>query len=94
MTVCVMCVIVLDMRTTNVRMVQHNLAQVLRWVQAGEEVQLTRRQTVIAKIVPCQAARKSIQHPDFVTRARAIWGNRPKGLPLSETVCADRGERA
>jgi antitoxin (DNA-binding transcriptional repressor) of toxin-antitoxin stability system len=94
LTACAMCVIVLDMKTTSVRMVQHNLARVLSWVQEGEEVQVTRRHVVVAKIVPCRKARKDFQHPDFLGRARRIWGNRPKGMALSGTVCEDREERA
>ena len=94
MTTCTTCVIVLDMKTANVRMVQHNLAEVLDWVQEGEEVQVTRRHEVVAKIVPCQGEPRGVQHPDFLARARRIWGKRPKGIALSEALRHDREERA
>ena len=88
-----MCVILLDMKTANVRMVQHNLAKVLDWVRDGEEVQVTRRREVVAKIVPCPDTRRAVEHPDFVARAKRIWGPRPKGTALSETVREDREDR-
>ncbi len=75
-------------------MVQHNLAKVLNWVQEGEEVEVTRRHVVVAKIVSCQKEREDVQHPDFLGRARRIWGSQPKGMPLSAAVCRDREERA
>ena len=31
--------------------------------------------------------------PDFVGRSRAVWGDKPSRMPLSETIIDDREER-
>lgn len=86
-----MCVIMLDMKTATVRKVQHNLAEVLSWVERGEEVRVLRRNKVVAKLVPLSPGVPA--SPDFVTRARAIWGARPKGVRPSALVSDSRGSR-
>jgi prevent-host-death family protein len=40
------------MKTTTVRELRNNYSKVLRWVSAGEEVQVTRRGKVVAMVVP------------------------------------------
>ena len=45
------------MRTTTVRELRNNYAQVLKWVAKGEEVEVTRRGKVVAKVVPPVAAK-------------------------------------
>lgn len=40
------------MKTTTVRDLRNNYSQVLQWVSAGQEVQVTRRGRVVAKVVP------------------------------------------
>ena len=65
------------MKTATVREVQHDLKRVLAWVEAGEVSEVTRRSRVVARLVPAEAA--APESPDFVGRARAIWGDRPKG---------------
>jgi antitoxin (DNA-binding transcriptional repressor) of toxin-antitoxin stability system len=81
------------MKTASVRMMQHNLAHVLDWVQGGEEVTVTRRHVAVAKLVPCGKARENVQHPDFLGRARRIWGDQPHGMALSKAVRTSREER-
>ncbi|MGA3007113.1 MAG: type II toxin-antitoxin system prevent-host-death family antitoxin [Opitutaceae bacterium] len=44
------------MKTTTVRELRNNYAKVLRWVSAGEEVQITKRGQIVAKVVPPQLA--------------------------------------
>jgi prevent-host-death family protein len=83
----------LDIRTATVREVQHHLSMVLAWVEKGEEVQITRRNKPIAKIVPAEAHKKRVALPAFAARARQIWGKTPVGKSLSQTVLDDRKER-
>jgi prevent-host-death family protein len=40
------------MKTTTVRELRNNYAKVLKWVSTGQEVQVTRRGKVVAKVVP------------------------------------------
>jgi prevent-host-death family protein len=84
----------LDMKSASVRDVQHHLSKVLAWVEKGEEVQITRRNKTVAKIVPVTAQGTRITLLAFAARARQIWGETPAGKSLSQTVVDDRKERA
>ncbi|HEY8925900.1 MAG TPA: antitoxin Phd/YefM, type II toxin-antitoxin system domain protein [Polyangia bacterium] len=79
------------MKTATVRKVQHNLAEVLSWVERGEEVRVLRRNKVVAKLVPPSPGAPA--SPDFVKRAKMIWGPKPKGLRPSVLVSDSRGPR-
>ena len=87
-----MCVIMTHMGTASVREAQHNLPKILRAVSRGEVVEITRRNRVVARLVPA-APRPVGQFPDFVARARAIWGRDAGGKPTSEIVIEARSER-
>jgi prevent-host-death family protein len=40
------------MKSTTVRELRNNYSRVLKWVENGEEVEVTRRGKVVAKVVP------------------------------------------
>ena len=40
------------MKTTTVRELRNNYSKVLKWVANGEEVEVTRRGKIVAKVVP------------------------------------------
>ena len=61
------------MKTFSIMQTQHNLSQVLRVVESGQEVGITRRKQLVARILPVQ---ETIELPDFLSRARRVW---PKG---------------
>jgi len=46
---------------------------------------------MVARLVPPEP--RAPVSPDFLARARAIWGDEPKGALLSEIVSESRGER-
>ena len=74
-------------KTASVQQVPQQWPEILRWVAAGEEVQVTQHDKVVARVVPAAAAAQ----PDFLARAKAIWGDPPPGKPLSEVVAETRG---
>lgn len=82
-----------NMKTATIRDVQHHLSKVLAWVEQGEEVQITRRNRTIAKIIPAGAPTRRVALPAFGERARKIWGETPTGSNLSQIVLANREER-
>jgi prevent-host-death family protein len=45
------------MKTTTVRELRNNYSQVLKWVATGQEVAVTRRGEIVARVVPPQALR-------------------------------------
>jgi antitoxin (DNA-binding transcriptional repressor) of toxin-antitoxin stability system len=63
-------------------------SDILRWVNAGEEVRLTDCDKTVARVLPPEPAT-----PDFLARAQAIWGDQPDGASLSSLVEEGRGTR-
>ena len=79
------------MKTASVQQLPQQWPQILRWVAAGEEVEVTQQNKVIARVVPAVAG--AVPQPDFLARAKAIWGEQPAGKPLSQVVSETRGDR-
>ena len=80
-----------NMKTATVREVQHNLSEVLSCVAQGQEVAVLRRGKMVAKLVPPDP--RPPASPDFLSRARAVWGEKPVGRALSRIASDARGER-
>jgi hypothetical protein len=55
------------------------------------ELAVLRRGKMVAKLVPPDP--RPPASPDFVARARAVWGGQPVGRALSRIVSDSRGER-
>lgn len=77
-------------KTASVQQVPEQWPEILRWVAAGEEVQVTQQDQVVARVVPA----KPVPTPDFLARAKAVWGEAPAGKPLSTVVSEARGGEA
>jgi len=88
-----MCVIMYNMRKASIRQIQHHFSDVLRYIEDGEEVFITKRNKVIAKIVPQSDPESAdVQYPEFTERAKKIFQNN-KNISLSETIIDQRDER-
>lgn len=77
------------MKSASVQQLPQQWPEILRWVAAGEEVEVTQQDKVVARVVPPNGA--PVSQPDFLARAKAIWGEQPPGKPLSELVTDARG---
>ncbi len=75
------------MKTASVQQLPQQWAEILRWVAAGEEVQVTEQNKVVARVVPAIP----VPQPDFLARAKAVWGEQPPGKSLSEVLAEARG---
>jgi antitoxin (DNA-binding transcriptional repressor) of toxin-antitoxin stability system len=68
------------MKTVTTREVQHHFSRVLNYVEAGEEVQVTRRNKVVARIVlpepVAKPRRRKVKWPDFRARMTKIFGDK------------------
>ena len=83
-----------NMKTATVRQVQHTLANVIAEVQKGQEVTITKRGKVVARIVPAARAAASVSWPDSRARMNALTGGKPiKGTAPSRILRDQRGER-
>jgi prevent-host-death family protein len=81
------------MKTASVREVQHNLASVLEMVSRGQEIAVTKRGRVIARIVPARDHRLRVEWPDAVARMRRLGRDAAGGTPPSTIIAETRGER-
>jgi len=64
--------IVLDMKTVTMRELLHNSADIMRLVERGGTVRLTKRGRPVARLIPePQSTPRKIKWPDFAARARA-----------------------
>jgi antitoxin (DNA-binding transcriptional repressor) of toxin-antitoxin stability system len=69
-----MCHIV-SMPSVNLRQLR-DTRQLLAWLEAGEVVELRKRNAVVARIVPESPKIQPVEWPDFEARRRAIFGDR------------------
>lgn len=71
---------------------QHNLSRLLKEVELGEEILITRRKAVVAKISPPPVSGQ-IPFPDFSSRAKKTWGMEWNGSSSDQLLMEVRGER-
>jgi len=63
------------MPSVNLRQLR-DTRQLLAWLEAGEVVELRKRNRVVARIVPESPRAQPAEWPDFEARTRAIFGDR------------------
>ena len=80
------------MKTASIRDIRHDFARVLNWIEDGEQVEITKRRRVVARLVPVKPKAKKVEWPDFEARRKKIFPNGVKGKPISEIVDEGRGE--
>lgn len=72
---------------------QHNLSKVLKHVEEGGSIYITRRGKTVAKIEP-PVAEAPLKFPDFEKRARETWGRENWDSSSSDALLeSSRGER-
>ena len=80
------------MKTFSIMETQHNLARVLREVEAGYEVGITRRRKLVARILPIEGSQET-HFPDFANRADKVWGKTEASTSSDQLLDESRGER-
>jgi antitoxin (DNA-binding transcriptional repressor) of toxin-antitoxin stability system len=78
------------MPTVNLRQLR-NTRQLLSWLEAGEVVELRKRNKVVARIVPESPRIQPVEWPDFAARRLAIFGDRM--IPAVEILIEERNSR-
>ena len=77
------------MKTASVRDLRYSFKKVEQLLRQGEEVQITKRRHVIARLVPEQT-QASPEMPDFMGRLRAIYGTKKLKVSGAELISEDR----
>jgi antitoxin (DNA-binding transcriptional repressor) of toxin-antitoxin stability system len=78
------------MPSVNLRQLR-DTRQLLTWLDAGEVVELRKRNRVVARIVPESPRIQPVEWPDFEARAREIFGDRM--IPAVEILIEERNSR-
>jgi len=81
------------MKVATVRQVQHNLAALLEEVRRGQEIAVTRRGQVVARIVPAPSTKAPVVWPDSAARMKRLAAGVRLGTPASRIIRAMREER-
>lgn len=76
------------MKKASIRDLRFNFKKVERLLKAGEEVEVTKRNRVIARLVPAAPARPEM--PDFMGRMRAMFGDKIFEPSNAELIAEDR----
>ena len=82
------------MQTVTIREVQHNLSAWLQVVEAGEEIEIRRRNKPVAHLVPAISRARKVDWSFAAERRRRIWdGRKTPGTPIETVVAEGRGDR-
>ena len=79
-----MCVIVVNMKTATTREVQHHFSRVLDWVDAGEEVVITRRGKRVATLGPIHEEADPMEKKVNWNESLQEWDKNLADLPRYE----------
>jgi antitoxin (DNA-binding transcriptional repressor) of toxin-antitoxin stability system len=77
------------MKKATVRDLRYRFRVVERLLDEREEILITKRKRVIAKLIPSPAA--SPRLPDFLARLKGIYKNKPLKVTGAELIARDRG---
>lgn len=78
------------MKTVTVRDLRYDFPKVESLLAEGEDIQITKRNKVIAHLVPAPTPKRVM--PDFMGRLREVYGDKVLEVPSSEIVRMDRDE--
>jgi len=77
------------MRKASVRDLRYQFKKIERLLHQGEEIQITKRRRVIARLVP-EGTEAPKQTPDFLARLHAIYGDKVLAVSGADLLSSDR----
>lgn len=78
------------MRKASVRDLRYAFKKIERLLHQGEEIQITKRRRVIARLVPESEQVAAAEVPDFMGRLRAIYGDKLLAVSGADLLSEDR----
>ena len=79
------------MKTATVRDMRYRFPEIQARLREGEEIQITKRRRVIARLVPVKPPRRQRHPPDFMAMLKEIYGDRVLKVSGAELVAGQRG---
>ncbi|HEY0794463.1 MAG TPA: hypothetical protein VGD64_01665 [Acidisarcina sp.] len=79
------------MKTASIRDLRYDFKKIENLLRQGEEIQITRRRKVIARLVPEQLPALRVI-PDFMGQMREIFGDKVFEVSGAELISMDRAE--
>jgi antitoxin (DNA-binding transcriptional repressor) of toxin-antitoxin stability system len=79
------------LKTVSVRDLRYDFKKIERLLAQGNELQVTKRRKVIARLTPEPAERPQL--PDFQARMNANFGDKVLELTGADLISADREDR-
>lgn len=80
------------MKQATLRDLRYNFNHIATLLQEGEEIQITKRKRVVARLLPPEAP-KRVQMPDFAARMKRIFGDSIMEVSNAELLEEERGSR-
>ncbi len=77
------------MRKATVRDLRYRFSEVEDLLREGEEIQITKRKRIIARLVPTKPGVPA-QRPDFLARLKKIYRGKPLKVTGAELVSRER----
>ena len=77
------------MKKASVRDLRYRFREVENLLREGEEIQITKRKRVIARLMPVKPS-ASFQRPDFLARLKKIYRGTPLRVSGAELVSRER----
>lgn len=78
------------MKSASVRDLRYRFSRVEDLLREGNEIQITKRRRVIARLLPAKRSAPS-RRPDFLARLRKIYGNKVLQVSGAEVLAEERG---
>jgi antitoxin (DNA-binding transcriptional repressor) of toxin-antitoxin stability system len=73
----------------SVRDLRYAFKKIERLLRQGEEIQITSRRRVIARLIP-ESAEPPAELPDFLKRLRATYGDKVLSISGADLIVEDR----
>jgi len=80
------------MKTASVRDLRFSFGRIEQILRDGEEVQITKRRQVVARLLPATAS-TTPEMPDFMARIRSIYGDERLNISGATLISEDRDNR-
>ncbi len=77
------------MKNATVRDLRYRFREVEDLLREGEEIEITKRKRVIARLVPLKSTTPSLR-PDFLARLKKIYRNKPQRVSGAELISRER----